>query len=77
MTRRERTKAHRLWYTVVGVYTDNSQKFCDHVLAIDAQQAENLVRNNPRIEDNLLIVAVFEGKLTAVDKGAIAEPQMN
>ncbi len=74
MTCQERTKIHRSWYTVVGVYTGNSQKFCDHVLAVDAQQAENLVRNDPRIDDTLLIVAVFEGTLTAVDQAAIADP---
>ncbi len=73
MTCRVTTKVRPSWYTVVGVYTENWQKFCDHVSAVDAQQAEKLVRNNPGIDDDLLIVGVFEGKLTAVDQGAIAD----
>ena len=75
MTRRVTTRVRPLWYTVVGVYTENWQKFCDHVWAVDAQQADRLVRSNPGIEDDLLIVGVFEGKLRAVDQGAIADTQ--
>ena len=72
MKGRVTTKVHPSWYTVVGVYTENWQKFCDHVSAVDAPQAEKFVRNNPAIDEDLLIVGVFEGKLTAVDQGAIA-----
>lgn len=75
MTCRVTTKTRPSWYTVVGVYTENWQKFCDHVLAIDVQQAETSVRNNPGIGDELLIVAVFEGKLVALDQGATASAQ--
>lgn len=64
---------HASWYTVVGVYTDNWQKFCDHALAVDPQQAEDLIRNNPEYADDLAIVAVFEGKLTVVDQQAFAD----
>ena len=67
-----RAKATRSWYTVVGVYTDNWRKFCQHVLALNAQNARNLVRNNKNSDDDLVIVAVFEGKHTAVDQGEIA-----
>lgn len=73
MLRKKATKVGRSWYTVVGVYTENLQKFCDHVSAVSAKQAEKIVRNNPSIDDDLLVVAVFKGKLMAVDQGDKAD----
>ena len=72
MTRQETARDQLSSYTIVGVYVDNGQKFCDHVLAIDAQEAEDSFRNSPMVDDSLLIVAVFEGELTPADQRAIA-----
>jgi hypothetical protein len=65
-------KTNRRWYTIVGVYTDNWQKYCDHVFAVDARNAEDITRNSPQLDDDLVIVAVFEGKLKAMDTSAFA-----
>lgn len=68
MARRTVAAANRRWYTVVGVYTENWQKFCEHALGSDARDAEETIRRNPRIDADLVIVAVFEGRLMAVDQ---------
>ena len=72
MARPVSAKTHRRWFTVVGVYTDNWQKFCDHVFAVDERHAEEMTRNNPQIDDDLVVVAVFEGKLRAMDRPELA-----
>lgn len=72
MTPRSKPSARRSWYTIVGVYTDNWQKFCHHVLAVDAQQAESLTVINPEFDNDLVIVAVFKGKLMAIDQEQFA-----
>jgi hypothetical protein len=62
------------WYTVVGVYTENWQKFCEHVLATSPREAESIIYSDPKIDDDLVVAAVFEGRLNAVDEWEINRP---
>jgi hypothetical protein len=51
-------------YTVVGIYPDTDQRYCDVVDAATPDSAENKVR--ARFPE-MLIAAVFEGSITPVD----------
>ena len=54
----------RHWYTVVGFWQDNDQRYCEHVLADTPQAAEDLCLEH---EPGLAVCAVFAGKLKALD----------
>jgi hypothetical protein len=51
-------------YTVVAVYPDNMQRFCEWVEADDPQDAEEMIEE----KYDVWVAGIFEGKLTPVDK---------
>lgn len=51
-------------YTVVGIYPETDERYLDFTIAPSPDAAEDAIR--ARIPE-LLIAAVFEGKLTPVD----------
>ena len=51
-------------YTVVGIYTDTFQRFCDEVKAESPEDAERYFTDLQGSE--LLVAGVFEGSIEAV-----------
>lgn len=59
-------------FTVVGVYADNSQPYCDHVEAVSPEQAAKSALAWS-VEGDLRILCVFEGKHMDVVKASDAD----
>lgn len=55
-------------YTVVGVYTDNNQRYCDTFEALSADEAESLAQSASveRGDGEILVAGVFYGRLEPV-----------
>jgi hypothetical protein len=57
------------WFTVVGMYEGSGQRWCEHVQATSAVDAEReaMLAAIERCEGDLLLCATFEGQLDWVD----------
>ena len=53
-------------YTVVGLYTENGQRYAESVEAANPAEAEKAVLH--QAEEELVIAGVFEGELQTVDQ---------
>ncbi len=58
-------------FTVVGLYADTLQRFCDHVEAEDAAAAERWCEEQ---YDDLVVCGVFAGHQIALDAAEKVRP---
>lgn len=65
-------------YTVVGIFRDNLQRTSEHVLGVNAADAELKARRSEAWKDHEILVAgVYVGHLIAVDSGETGDEWPN